>query len=119
MKEFIESNSGLRSRFVRYIDFPDYNSKELLQIMMLNVEDGGYKLEEAAIPVLKEAFDSIINSGDKNYGNGRYVRNLYEESLKAQANRIAVLPDITDDDLTIITLSDVQIALSKVVSKIR
>ena len=119
MKEFIESNSGLKSRFVRYIDFPDYNSEELLQIMMLNVEDGGYKLEEAAIPVLKEAFDSIINSGDKNYGNGRYVRNLYEESLKAQANRIAVLPDITDDDLTIITMTDVQIALSKVVSQIK
>ena len=86
---------------------------------MLNVEGGGYKLEEAAIPALKEAFDSIISSGDKNYGNGRYVRNLYEESLKAQANRIAVLPDITDDDLTIITMTDVQIALSKVVSQIK
>ena len=47
------------------------------------------------------------------------MRNLYEESLKAQANRIAVLPDITDDDLTIITMTDVQIALSKVVSQIK
>ena len=119
MKEFIESNSGLRSRFVRYIDFPDYNSEELLQIMEYNVDSGGYKLEEAAIPALKEAFDSITSSGDKNYGNGRYVRNLYEESLKSQANRVAALSDITDDDLTIITLPDIQVALSKVVSQIK
>ena len=119
MREFIESNSGLRSRFVRYIDFPDYNSEELLQIMKSNVDNGGYRLEEAAVPALKEAFDSITASGDKNYGNGRYVRNLYEESLKSQANRIAALSDITDDDLTIITLPDIQVALSKVVSQIK
>lgn len=54
MKEFIESNSGLRSRFVRYIDFPDYNSEELLQIMKSNVDNGGYRLEEAAVPALKK-----------------------------------------------------------------
>ena len=119
MKEFIESNSGLRSRFVRYIDFPDYSSEELLKIMEYNVYEGGYRLEESAIPALREAFDSITHSGDKNYGNGRYVRNLYEESLKSQANRISALADITDDDLTVITLSDVKVALSKVVSQIK
>ncbi len=110
MKDFINANSGLKSRFVRYINFPDYSAEELFTIFEKCIDNGGYLIAEDAIPFAKNLFATVIDLGDRNFGNGRYVRNLYEESIKSQANRIASKQDITDADLVIIEREDIESA---------
>src|SRR5207302_8818160 len=48
MKEFVGSNPGLRSRFTRYIDFPDYRPEELMQIFEQHASEAGYILSSSA-----------------------------------------------------------------------
>lgn len=115
MKEFINSNSGLKSRFVRYIDFPDYSTTELFEIFESLLTKGGYILEEASKEIIIASFEEIRSIGDRNFGNGRYVRNVYEESLKAQANRLSLLEDITESDLSIIRKVDIETGLKKAI----
>lgn len=113
MTDFINANSGLKSRFVRFIEFADYSSEELLEIFKYCINAGGYQLEGNAISVLLDAFEKVVAMKERNFGNGRYVRNVYEEVLKAQANRLAGLADITEHDLLLIIPEDVQKGLEK------
>lgn len=107
MKRFIDSNPGLQSRFNRYIEFPDYSAEELLQIFELNVKKYEYCLTERAITVLKEMLDKAVSNKDKNFGNGRYVRNLFEKVIENQANRISLAADISADSLARIEEEDI------------
>ena len=51
----------------------------------------------------------------KNFGNARYVRNVFEKAIQHQANRITKMRKVSDDELAEITLSDVQKALRETV----
>lgn len=46
MKRFIASNTGLKSRFSKFINFVDYSTQELLEIFQLICQENGYKIDE-------------------------------------------------------------------------
>jgi SpoVK/Ycf46/Vps4 family AAA+-type ATPase len=73
MRDFLESNPGLSSRFNRFINFEDYNVDELINIFIRFVESNQYVLTEKARIALKELFQKDIENKDDNFGNGRYV----------------------------------------------
>jgi Holliday junction resolvasome RuvABC ATP-dependent DNA helicase subunit len=105
MESFVESNPGLRSRFTRFIDFPDYTPDELTTIFTRLAEEEGYKLDTGvAETVRKKMFDAYI-ARTPTFGNGRMVRNLFEQTLTAQANRLAN-GNPTRDQLCSIVTSD-------------
>ena len=89
MKQFIDSNPGLQSRFNRYIHFPDYNAGELLQIFARYAQMNDYDISAEAQEKLKSLLEDAVNNKDKNFGNGRFVRNLFEKTLERQANRLS------------------------------
>lgn len=89
MKQFIDSNPGLQSRFNRYIHFPDYNAGELLQIFARYAQKNDYDISAEAQEKLKSLLEDAVNNKDKNFGNGRFVRNLFEKTLERQANRLS------------------------------
>ena len=91
MKLFIDSNPGLQSRFNRYIHFPDYNADELLQIYSRYVQKNDYEVSPDAINKLKMLLEKAVVNKDKNFGNGRFVRNLFEKTLENQANRLSTI----------------------------
>ena len=106
MKQFIESNPGLESRFNRYIDFPDYSEEELMQIFMKQVEKFEYEVDEDALAIVKEAIhDNYINK-DEQFGNARFVRNMFEKILANQANRLAKEQEMSPEKLRRIVSSD-------------
>lgn len=109
MQDFINTNPGLQSRFNRYIDFPDYSAEELLQIFEKNVEKFDYKLQNEVRQAMKEFFHNAVENKDANFGNARFVRNIFEKTLEKQANRLSTDPDLDTDELTLITLADLPI----------
>lgn len=108
MKDFIDSNPGLRSRFNRYIHFPDYDAAELLAIYKRNLERYKYVLEEAAERHVGQRIGQDIEQQDKYFGNARLARNLLEKTLEAQAMRLANIDSLSSEFLCTITLEDVQ-----------
>lgn len=113
MKRFIDSNPGLQSRFNRYIEFPDYSPEELLRIFVSMTEKYEYHLSGDAIVVLQNAFEQAVATKDKNFGNGRYVRNLYEKIIEHQATRISKQVKVSSSSLATIEAEDVKAVLEK------
>lgn len=113
MKDFIKSNSGLKSRFLRFIDFPDYSTDELFSIFEHIANSEGYKLTAQAQSDLRTAFEDKVQWGDRDFGNGRYVRNVFQGTIKAQANRLVELSEVTEDDLAMITEQDIHQGVQK------
>jgi AAA+ superfamily predicted ATPase len=87
MQEFLNSNPGLRSRFAREIDFPDYTTDELLTITQKFAGENEYVLTEAAQAALRRLFDQARRG--EGFGNARYARTIFEQALNAQALRLA------------------------------
>ncbi|MGN1047328.1 MAG: AAA family ATPase [Eubacteriales bacterium] len=114
MHKFIESNPGLSSRFSKYFEFPDYTGEELLSIFNRFCVKNGYALDEEATTILKSRFDQLFASRDEHFGNARTARNIFEKAINAQADRIAMLEDISDSDLELITARDIASALGGV-----
>ena len=108
MQRFIDSNPGLQSRFNRYIDVPDYTGGELSQIFKMYMKKNQYTLSAEAEKYLKERFDYAVAHKDRNFGNARYARNVFEKSIQAQANRLASEKNLDKDKLTELTVDDLK-----------
>lgn len=107
IESFINSNPGLRSRFNRYIQFEDYTAKELFDIFCLLVKNGEYTLSDDASQYLQEKLAAIVAEKPKDFGNARFVRNLFEKAIEAQANRLASMNRLSKDELKRITKEDI------------
>ena len=114
MKRFIDSNPGLQSRFNRYINFPDYTAKELVRIFHMYMKKNQYTISDEADEMLKEKLDYAVEHKDRNFGNARYVRNVFEKSIQMQANRLEGKSNLSDRELTEITASDIEKAFAQV-----
>ena len=99
MEKFIDSNPGLQSRFNKYMYFPDYNGEELMAMFRMNCGKNGYTLTPEAEEYAKAYFEDMYKNRDDNFGNGRDVRNRFEDMISRQANRVAALESPTKDDL--------------------
>ena len=63
-------------------------------------------IDEAGDNYLKEYFKKVYENRSSNFANGRAVRNLFEEVITNQANRLANKSEITDDELNTLTYED-------------
>ena len=99
MEEFINSNPGLRSRFNRYIHFADYTAEELYEIFSLMMKKNEYNMTEENCDLLKKYLVDVVNNKAKDFGNARFVRNLFERTVQNQANRLAKAGNLTRDML--------------------
>jgi SpoVK/Ycf46/Vps4 family AAA+-type ATPase len=86
MKDFLAKNEGLRSRIAFYLDFPDYNADELVEILKLMAAQKGYKLDKAILEKCHGIFEKAAEREE--FGNGRFVRNLLEQAMMAQSSRL-------------------------------
>jgi stage V sporulation protein K len=89
MERFLRSNPGLSSRFTRTIEFPSYTPSELMQILAGMVEASAYQLSPTAERAAKQVIDEAWQRRDKNFGNARLIRNLFEETILCQSTRLA------------------------------
>ena len=108
MKRFIDANPGLQSRFNRYINFPDYSAAELAEIFKMYMKKNQYTLAPDAEAFLQERFEYAVAHKDRNFGNARYARNVFEKSIQQQANRLAGQSNLSKSQLTELTIDDLQ-----------
>ena len=87
MKEFLAKNEGLRSRIAFHVDFPDYGSDELMGILEKMLLDKQYVMTSQAKAKAQQIFKQVCTRNE--FGNGRFVRNLFEQAVNRQATRIS------------------------------
>lgn len=107
MRDFFNSNPGLKSRFNTFIEFNDYQASELFDIFHQMCKNDDYIINNEVKSKLISIFENEISKGNNEFANGRYVRNLYEDVIMNHANRIVSEKNITKDDLQNITLKDI------------
>ncbi len=107
MKSFINSNPGLQSRFNRYFTFDHYKPTELVAIFELFCKKNDFVLASDAKEKLLFIFEKLYEKKDKNFGNARVARNLFEKIIEYQANRIIAIAPITKELLITIVEQDI------------
>lgn len=113
MQRFIDSNPGLQSRFTRYINFPDYTDQELFDIFKMYLKKNQYTMTDDAATLLKTNLTDAVAHKTKNFGNARYVRNIFERAVEQQANRLSAKLSISDDELSELTKEDIENAFKQ------
>lgn len=107
MKEFLQSNSGLVSRFNKFIEFKDYTDTELLDILDSMAKKAGFHLQPSAKAQLGGQLGSMTEKKKREFGNARGIRNVFEKIVVNQANRIVSVKSPTKEELTLLTEEDV------------
>lgn len=105
MEQFLSTNPGLRSRFPTVIDFPDYTTEQIVQIVDSIGAKQQYELDDAAREKLTRVLDATPRT--KGFGNARVGRNLYEAAIVRHASRVMRLEERTDEVLSTLTADDV------------
>lgn len=104
MQDFLNSNSGIASRIGYTLEFDDYKTDELIKIFNNFMSKAGFKVNDDAINYLREIIDK--NRNMKNFGNARFVRNIYEKTIIKHASRVknnkqkGILTTITKEDIS-------------------
>ena len=99
MEQFIHANPGLESRFNKYFFFEDYDGKQLMEIFRSMCKKNGYTLSEEGEQFMEKDLQELYEERDENFGNARDVRNLFEQAVARQADRVSQLEEPTREQL--------------------
>ena len=108
MKKFVESNPGLKSRFNKYMEFPDYTADELIQIWEMNCRKYNYTFSLEAKEMIEDIIKKREASKGENFANARDIRNMFETIITNHATRVSEMEDPSDNDLTTIMTMDIR-----------
>ena len=110
MQGFMETNSGLSSRFRNYIEFDDYTVDEMTKIFMHMAKQKNMQIEDGAEETIHHMLE--IKSKTKDFGNARGVRNKFEDVMEAMNERLARVKaegaPLNKEDYDTITIEDIQ-----------
>lgn len=107
MDEFLKANTGLISRFNKFIDFKDYDNEQLMAILKMFTDKSGLEMDDDAVEEIQKDLEQMKPEQKFLFGNGRGMRNTFESILGKQANRIVGLELPTEEQLKRIILEDV------------
>ncbi|MCI6647299.1 MAG: type VII secretion protein, partial [Oscillospiraceae bacterium] len=71
----------------------------LYAIFLSQCSRNGYSLSPESEEKAKALFNDLYDNRDENFGNGRAVRNLFEDMVVRQSNRVAAMEAPTREDL--------------------
>ncbi|MEV4312789.1 AAA family ATPase [Actinocrispum sp. NPDC049592] len=94
MAKFMEANPGLSSRFPTTLRFPDYTDDELVEIFTKMTEKAGYTLHADVVPAVYDLLRGTERG--ESFGNGRYMRNVFDRSVALQGHRITTTENLAE-----------------------
>jgi hypothetical protein len=109
MDTMIRSNPGLSSRINTKIEFEDYSPSELGMIFQSMCQRNQYELPGLARHRILVGFQQLYERRDRHFGNGRLVRNAFEDSVRRLADRIAEVTELSESLLTTLAAEDISI----------
>lgn len=107
IKQFIDMNPGLQSRFNRYIHFDDYDPLELMEIFLFYLKKAQYQITKEGHEAVFHIIYTEVSKKDSKFGNARFVRNLFEKVIQKQADRLAHMPRASREQLSMIEKEDI------------
>ncbi len=115
MHDFIDSNPGLKSRFTQTIHFDDYTPDELTQIFLNLATAKSFTIDDATRDAIHREFEQLYLRRDKNFGNAREARRIFNEAVEKQSQRLVTLmndPTFTEEEMFKLTTADLPAAQS-------
>ena len=113
MHNFIDSNPGLKSRFTQTIHFDDYNPDELTQIFVNLASAKSFVVDEDTRAAIHRQFEQLYLRRDKNFGNAREARRIFDEAVEKQSQRLVSQmnkPGFKEEDMFKLTAEDLPMA---------
>jgi stage V sporulation protein K len=109
MKEFVESNPGLRSRFNRFYMFNHFEPEQLMQIFEMYAKKAHFTVTPEAKILLTETFALLYEKRDEGFGNARVVRNIFEKCVMNQATRVVKYSSSVLDTTTLKNIGEADV----------
>lgn len=109
IERLLRSNPGLSSRVGRSLTFDDYGAADLGRIFQAFVDKNQYRLPWQTRARLLFGLQHALAGKDEHFGNARLVRNIFERSIRRQADRIVAVDQITDEVLATLAPEDLLI----------
>ena len=109
MHDFIDTNPGLKSRFTQTIHFDDYTPDELTEIFLHLAEDKKFTVSDDTRAAIHRQFEQLYLRRDKNFGNAREARKVFNEAVERQSQRLVRLmndPGFHESDMYALTSED-------------
>jgi Holliday junction resolvasome RuvABC ATP-dependent DNA helicase subunit len=99
MQEWIDSNSGLESRFTKKLHFEDYKPDELAQIFLMKAKKDQLELTSEAETAMRQYFANLYANRSKNFANAREVNNYFDKVKINQSKRLSKIMHNIDFDI--------------------
>jgi len=118
MHDFIDTNPGLKSRFTQTIHFEDYTPDELTEIFLNLAKGKNFTVDEDSRAAIHRQFEQLYLRRDKNFGNAREARRIFNEAVERQSQRLVKLmndPNFSEKDMYSLTKDDLPMAQSEAV----
>ena len=116
MHDFIDTNPGLKSRFTQTIHFDDYTPDELTEIFLKLAAGKNFTIDEDTKAAIHRLFEQLYLRRDKNFGNAREARRIFNESVERQSQRLIkqmTTPGFQESDMFALTKEDLPMSQSE------